>query len=298
MRKHFVTASCVIVLCFTAESVTAQTGHEDKGLSAPDAVQKEERSAAEVPDPGKRPVLRSFVRDEWRLWTSPFRRSNYDAPAVKKYIIPFALISTGLIATDRKIANVLPNTNDQEVWSGRISQIGSAYSMAGLSGTMYQLGKATGNAHARETGWIAMEAIAHTQLVVLGIKQLTNRRRPITREVRGGFWNGGDSFPSGHAATSFAVASVFAYEYRHHIAVPITAFSLASLVSASRVSARRHWASDIFVGGSTGFLIGRYMYKRNHDPKLPGSPVNRTRARRLVPEIGFGATGATLSWRL
>jgi membrane-associated phospholipid phosphatase len=284
-------------VCLSAGSLTAQTGQDEKDRNAPEEVQKEP-SAAQVPDPGKRPFLRNFARDEWRMWTSPFRGGNYDAPAVKKYVIPFALISAGLIATDRKIADVLPNTNDQAVWSGRVSQIGSAYSMAGLSGAMYLLGKATGDAHTRETGWIAMQAIAHTQLVVLGIKQITNRRRPITDQVRGGFWSGGDSFPSGHAATSFAVAAVFAYEYRHYIAVPITAFSLASLVSASRVSARRHWASDIFVGGSTGFLIGRYLYKHNHDPKLPGSPVNRSRARRLVPEIGFGPTGATPSWQL
>jgi membrane-associated phospholipid phosphatase len=67
-------------------------------------------------------------------------------------------------------------------------------------------------------------------------------------------------------------------------------------VSVSRLGARRHWISDIFVGGSTGFLIGRYIYKRYHDPSLPGSPVQRNGFSRLVPDVGFGMRGPALTW--
>jgi membrane-associated phospholipid phosphatase len=157
----------------------------------------------------------------------------------------------------------------------------------------FLIGKVTKNGHAQEAGLLALEALAHTQVVVFGIKQLTNRTRPPETSENRGFWRGGDSFPSGHAASSFAVASVFAYEYREHIAVPITAYALASAISASRLSARRHWLSDIFVGGSTGFLLGRYVYRRHHDPNLPGSPVMRT---RLVPDVGISHDAVVLAW--
>jgi membrane-associated phospholipid phosphatase len=146
--------------------------------------------------------------------------------------------------------------------------------------------------HLRETGLLGLEALGHAQIVVFGLKQVTNRERPLESDGRGGFWEGGDSFPSGHAASSFAVATVFAYEYRDHIAVPITAYTLASLISASRLSARKHWVSDIFVGGSVGFLLGRFVYKRHHDPDLPGSLTNR-----LVPEIGLAPGGVGLAWQ-
>lgn len=232
------------------------------------------------------------------MWTSPFRGSNYETKAIKKYVVPFALISTALIASDSKTKDVLPNTLEQTVWSGRVSQIGGAYSLAGGSAAMYMIGKIVDNDHAAETGAIALRAIAHTQLLTFGIKQITNRQRPISEKSRSGFWTGGDAFPSGHAATSFAVAAVFAYEYRDKIIVPITAYSLATVVAASRVSARRHWLSDVFVGGSMGFLVGRYMYKMHHDPSLPGSIVGPKRTSRLVPEIGFGPTGPVLSWHL
>jgi len=287
----------IFLLCAWAAS--AQPAPSDANPVAPDPQQqKEELNLPKSSDPGKQPFLRNFVYDEWRMLSSPFRRSSYDTRTVKKYVIPFALISAALIATDKKTADILPNTSDQSVWSGRVSQLGAAYTLAGASGAMYLFGKATNNKHARETGWISLEALAHTQLIVFGIKQATNRLRPVTADAPRGFWQGGDSFPSGHAASSFAVATVFAYEYRHHIAVPITAYSLAAIISASRLSARRHWASDIFVGGSTRFLIGRYIYKRRHDPDLPGSPTRKVTGTRLIPEIGFGLYGPTLSWHL
>ena len=43
--------------------------------------------------------------------------------------------------------------------------------------------------------------------------------------------------------------------------MPYASYGLATLVSASRLSAEKHWVSDIFVGGSMGFLVGRYIYK-------------------------------------
>jgi membrane-associated phospholipid phosphatase len=290
-----------LAIVFTCIAVPAAMAQATAEPDPPDSQQtQQEQTELNVPrssDPGKQPFFRNFVSDEWRMWSSPFRASSYNSHTVKKYVIPFALISATLIATDTQTAELLPNTTDQRVWSGRVSQLGAAYTLAGASGAMYAIGKMTGNKHARETGWLSLEAIAHTQLVIFGLKQITNRRRPIMDDARAGFWNGGDSFPSGHAATSFAVAAVFSYEYRDHIAVPITAYTLATLVSVSRVSARRHWVSDIFVGGSTGFLMGRYIYKRHHNPDLPGSPVDRALDSKLVPDVGFGMYGPTLSWR-
>lgn len=287
--------NAVIITCLALHAATAQ--HSDPSpAQLPAGEGQRELDIPQSSNPGKRPFLRTFVADEWALWSSPFRRSSYPTHTVTKYVVPFALISTALIATDSKTEEFLPNSTDQRVWSGRISQLGAAYTLAGASGATYLIGKMTGNRHARETGWLGLEAIAHTQLVVFGIKQATNRKRPVLEQGRAGFWNGGDSFPSGHAATSFALATVFAYEYRHYIAVPITAYSVATLVSLSRIGARRHWVSDIFVGGSTGFLIGRYIYKHHHDPNLPGSPVSRSANSRLVPDVGFGRGGPTLSW--
>ncbi len=235
-----------------------------------------------------------FVKDEISLFTSPFRKSSYTSHGAKKYLIPFALITATLIATDRKTAESLPNSQDQTRWSGRVSQFGAWYTVAGISAGTFLAGQFASDNHARETGWLALEALGHSQVATFAIKQITNRERPLDNGQRIGFWKGGTSFPSGHSASAFAVATVFAYEYRDHIAVPIAAYSLASLVAVSRVGARRHWLSDVFAGGSMGFMIGRYTYRRHHNSSLPGAKISRI--DRLSPELGFGPTGPALTW--
>ena len=244
-------------------------------------------AAAQSSEVTIRTLPKRFIADEVKILTSPFRRSSYDAHTVKKYIIPFALISGALIATDHRTGNGLPNTRDQALWSGRASQLGAWYSLAGVSGATYLVGRYSGNERAQESGLLALEAVGHAQVAVFALKQLTNRERPLDHDRRGGFWEGGTAFPSGHAASAFAMATVFAYEYRDHPAVPIAAYSVASLISVSRLSARRHWASDIFVGGSLGFMMGRATFRRYHPNGLSG---------KLMPTIGTSRTGPALAW--
>jgi len=246
----------------------------------------------------ERDFVKTFVSDEVKIWTSPFRGSSYTGHAFQKYVIPFTLITGALIATDRRTSEALPNTKDQTTWSLRVSQIGASYSLAGMAATMYVAGRLTGNSRARETGFLGVEAIAHSQLVTLVLKEATQRTRPGDAFANGiggtGFYRGGNSFPSGHASGSFALATVFAYEYGHdHRWVPYASYGLASIVAASRLSGEKHWLSDLFVGSSTGFLIGRYVYKAHHDFRADG---NSRRSEMLLPQFGVTAHGASLVW--
>lgn len=229
-----------------------------------------------------------FLTDEWTLWTSPFRASSYNSPGFNTFLISSVVITGALVANDRKITGALPNTADQLKWSGRVSQIGSAYSLSGITAGTYVLGRLIHNNHLRETGLLALEALGHTQIVVFGLKEAANRERPLDHDRHGEFWEGGNSFPSGHTASAFAVASVFAFEYHDHIAVPIAAYSLASLVAFSRLSADQHWMSDIVAGGSLGVLVGRFMYKRRHG----AIPATGWRS----PHIAFTGQGALVRW--
>jgi membrane-associated phospholipid phosphatase len=229
-----------------------------------------------------------FFHDEYRIWTGPFRASSYDSHSMKVYGVPFILISGGLIATDRYTGHWFPVSSSGFIWSGRVSQIGAPYTMAGLSAATYLIGRETHNSHMRETGFLALEAVADSQFISLVLKEITQRQRPLEGVQHGGFWEGGDSFPSGHAAGSFAVAAVFSYEYHDHIAVPIVAYSLATLVDASRLGARQHWLSDVFVGSAVGFMTGRYVYKNHHDPALSSSFKPRLRPQLAAREQRLG----------
>jgi membrane-associated phospholipid phosphatase len=170
-----------------------------------------------------------------------------------------------------------------------------------MSAGMYFIGKGTGNKKARETGFLGALAIGHAQLLTQGLKYMTQRERPLDyKEANHGgiaFFRGGDSFPSGHSSSSFALAAVFSYEYgRDHKWVPFTSYGLATVIAASRLSGQKHWMSDIFVGSTMGFLVGRYVYKHHHDPRIDG--VNPRLSDRIVPQFGLTSKGLTLLWQL
>lgn len=103
------------------------------------------------------------------------------------------------------------------------------------------------------------EALADALIVDEALKVSTGRERPLEGDSGGHFFHGGSSFPSGHAAESFALASVMAHRYRNRKAVVIAAYGLATLVSASRFSGQKHFASDVVAGAVMGWFIGRHV---------------------------------------
>jgi membrane-associated phospholipid phosphatase len=127
----------------------------------------------------------------------------------------------------------------------------------------------THNGHLAETGRLGAEAVIDSVLVVAALKLATNRERPNEGNGQGGFWPHGTrsyeldgSFPSGHAAESFALARVIASEYPSK-PVQLAAYAFAVAMSVSRVTAREHFPSDVLVGGTVGYLIGGYVVRHH-----------------------------------
>jgi len=81
------------------------------------------------------------------------------------------------------------------------------------------------------------------------------------------------SFPSGHTTVAFAAATVFASEYRNTTAIPIIAYSAATLIGLSRITQNAHWFTDVIAGAANGFLAGKnivnnyHRYAKIKDPK-------------------------------
>jgi hypothetical protein len=63
---------------------------------------------------------------------------------------------------------------------------------------------------------------------------------------------------------------VIAHEYPTPL-VQIGAYGLATAVAATRVTAGQHFPSDVLVGSTFGYLIGRKMYNDHHNPELGGA---------------------------
>ena len=131
-----------------------------------------------------------------------------------------------------------------------------------------------------QTSLMATQAMITSGLWVHVLKEFSGRERPMAAynisKSEGGKWHGPfaqfdqdlaikkpgssfDSFPSGHAATAFSIATVFATQYSDIKAIPIISYSVASLVGISRLTEHEHWASDVFAGALLGYFCGKQV---------------------------------------
>jgi PAP2 superfamily len=91
----------------------------------------------------------------------------------------------------------------------------------------------------------------------LGLKEAVGRSRPFEapdqpHEFKP--FSGHDSFPSGHAATAFAVAVALDRETTGRW-IPWVAYPAATMVAWSRVHDSKHWTSDVVAGSAVGAWI-------------------------------------------
>jgi len=93
------------------------------------------------------------------------------------------------------------------------------------------------------------EGFGATAITTSTIKEFTHRSRPFT--------GGGSqkSFPSGHTSASFCAATLI--ERNSGIEAGIPAYAVATLCGYARVSAARHYPSDVLAGASIGILSAR-----------------------------------------
>ncbi len=245
-------------------SISALAG--DSNVSAPTA--PEQTNAAKL-------LFTNFLHDQKIIWTQPGRITRRQAPR----IVLFTVMTAALIATDRHTSGSLPNSVDQIGTSNAVSHIGAAYTTIGLAGTLFAVGRLTHDDHLTETGFLGLETLADTAAFAGVVKLITQRERPTQGDHKGHFFAGGGSFPSGHSIMSFGLAEVISNEYHRKPLVRIGAYSLATLVALSRVSARQHFFSDVFAGGAAGLIVGKFVYSAHHNPEahwtmMPLAKVN------------------------
>ena len=119
---------------------------------------------------------------------------------------------------------------------------------------------------------MSFEAVADTFLMQTALKPLFSRARPLEGDGHGHFWDSPDrlkaGFPSGHSINTFAIASVIAHEYHHHLWVKILCYGYGAGVAAARLAARQHFPSDVVAGGAMGWFVGDYVYGKRHNSDL------------------------------
>jgi membrane-associated phospholipid phosphatase len=129
--------------------------------------------------------------------------------------------------------------------------------------------------------------MADAVVVVELLKLAAGRERPLTGSQQGLFFKGGNSFPSGHSILAWSLAAELAGEYENP-AVRVTAFTYATAVAVSRFTGRNHFASDVLVGSTLGFLIGHFVSGEHRPRRAPGPEVSAfVSGRSAVLRVGF-----------
>ena len=238
------------VIFSAAVSVRAQTPSASPSPTTPSAASPTIESQ----------FFKNILRDQKAIWMSPFRLHGRDA----RWLVPLGAGTAAFIATDRRTGDEIGEFHDQLNVSRYVSYAGSAYSVGSVALTFYLAGRAKHDERARETGVLGAEALVDSAIVVTVLKEITQRRRPLAAKGRSNFFDGGSSFPSGHAIEAWALATVIANEYHDHRLVQVGAYGIATAVSLSRFTGRKHYLSDVLVGSVMGYGIGRYVYRAHH----------------------------------
>jgi len=162
-----------------------------------------------------------------------------------------AVVAAAVHPADHRINARLVNSSTNGVWiPGKV--IGGTPTILGAGFATYIIGRTEKMNRLQHLGMDEIEAALLSEGIVEGAKQIGRRDRPLRLD---GTKQLGFSFPSGHAATTFAAATVLQQHLGYKAGVPT--YLIASYVAASRLHDNRHFASDVVFGAATGIVIGR-----------------------------------------
>jgi len=200
-------------------------------------------------------IAKTFIHDEFKIWTSPAHIKKNDIP----WLGAFAVSTAALLKQDPNISQEIAESERLNPPSHFISSLGGIPTFAIPAG-MLALGKLSHHEELATTGSLSFRAVLHASLVAQAGKAISGRERPIEGDGLGHFWKGGNSFPSGHSMATWAFATVVARRTNNKW-IKLGSYSLATAVGMSRIGGRNHFPSDVLVGSTGGYLIGRYMTK-------------------------------------
>ena len=233
--------------------------------------------AIQTPEGGTRQVswkkiVPNFFSDQARIWTFPIRLGKGRGWKPTLFIVG---VTGGLLAVDPHAAGYFRTHDEFNTFNSVFSVTTTERVFLGLPVVYYLGALALHDNYAEQTAFFAAESLVDVDFLAGVMRSVDGRLHPrdippppkgdyvhTWLKAKGPYLNRG-SFPSGHTAGAFAVASIFALRYgRRHRWVPWVAYSLASLTALSRVAESAHFPSDAFMGGALAYTISRYAVLR------------------------------------
>src|SRR3954469_21750538 len=135
--------------------------------------------------------------------------------------------------------------------------LGGLGTLLGSASAVYAVGRIKDQPKVSHVGMDLIEALAMSEALTQTLKYTVRRERPDGSSK--------NSFPSGHAADTFAFATALERHLNWKYSVPAYLFS--SYVAISRLPANRHWLSDAVFGSAVGIISGRTV--TSHESERP-----------------------------
>lgn len=195
-----------------------------------------------------------------RQWPMAFPPLAYSLLPIACSCVTLGVVFWGVLQLDLPLARFLRSVHLPwlELAGDVGSRLGSGVVLAGISGALLAIGLVSKQPVFRRAGLESLIAHAAVALTAQALKHLIGRPRPRMTHG-GGFqfgpsWETGlDSFPSGHAAASFAVAAVLARRFPR---AGWLLYGAASVVALSRVARGSHFPTDVLAGVGLGLVAG------------------------------------------
>jgi len=146
------------------------------------------------------------------------------------------------------------NVADKVFKAGEI--LGELPTLLGSASIVYAVGRLKDQPKVSHVGMDLIQSLAMSEILTQTLKYTTRRERPDH--------SGRNSFPSGHAADTFAFATALERHLGWRYFIP--AYTFASYVAISRLPENRHWLSDTVFGATVGIIAGRTVTSHEANP--------------------------------
>lgn len=287
------TLCSIPVYAESSDAPPPQAASKDQG--APTRLELQ-LSDVESPDMDKLNLryLKAAVIDTGRVVASPLHWKTNEWLK-----LGLVLGGTGsLFLVDKKIKDF--SQSNQSSVASKFASVGNFVGNPGYLypsiGTFYLYGYLADDSKARRASLLALESLTISGLLTSGIKMVAKRHRPDTEDSPFSFdgpnLSGKNvSFSSGHTASAFSVATIFAEEYKDNAYVPSIAYGLATLTGLSRIYSNEHWSSDALFGAALGYFVSKAVLSYHKEDK------NKLGKRlTIMPEVGKQMTGMTVKY--
>jgi membrane-associated phospholipid phosphatase len=270
--------NCAAVLVFCAITVGSPRRSEaqESGANLPDNPSPEAQAVnqtSQFPTDREetwRALPRDFLHDQKAIWLSPIQLAH------GRGWLPVFVVAGGTAAIIYADPHVMPYFRDHAKNLDDLNDVFdptiTTAEVVAIPLSLLTVGYIRHDTYAISTALLAADAYADSAVVDLVAKAITRRERPS--DVPPGapftntFFNGGkspfkgSSFPSGHAAGAFSIATVVATRYSRHRWVPWAAYGFATAISLSRITSLAHFPSDVFSGAALGYTVTRFQVLR------------------------------------